>query len=757
MKLFLIDGHALIFKMYYAFLGRHIVNSRGVDTSILFGFTKYLLELVERERPTHLAVSFDPPGGTFRNSLYPEYKANRAETPQLVIDALEPLTGIVRAMNVPVLMVPGYEADDVIGTAAKRFASDGLDVFMVTPDKDYGQLVGPHIWQYRPGKSGSDNEVLGEAEVCAKWKISSASQVIDMLTLCGDSSDNVPGVQGVGPVGAAKLLSQYSSVDGIYEHLDELTPRQQQLFRAAGDHMALSRELVTIRTDVPLELGVDDMKLGNVRTAELEALMDEYEFPSLKRILQKLSPEAPAPVSASAAPAVPELRAVAPSGIGGSRVALNLKSAKLYVAADGKCASGSPGDFRALLEDAAVVKVGAGLKSQMNALADAGVELRGRLEDVELMHYLLNPESSHSLGRLAMGYLGVALDDAGPAEPAGLFDDAPAEDESGALRETAVLLPLADRLNAEIDRTEGMRRLYDEIEEPLLSVLSRMERTGVKVADVPDPDGEKIGTVVALYEFVPGTEGEGQTPTQRNYTLCLILEEGAQALPQREYYTEADGKAGYTSNSVGLYNLPLMRTGNTATRTELAKNTPVTVLGTLHAPAPQEGGWGLDADYCFVSCTVGGAQVYGYVPAAYINESASTGEVGTGGESLTYRHLKAGESVTLGRADGSGESGAADSIDLADGELLTVHGEADENGLVLVSYERDGVLYTGRIEESKLERASTFGIWIIVAVTIVTIAVLISTCYLILRKTAPPQSAAARKEDAAQDPEDDTP
>ena len=151
------------------------------------------------------------------------------------------------------------------------------------------------------------------------------------------------------------------------------------------------------------------------------------------------------------------------------------------MAADGKCAAGSPEDFRALLEDAAVVKVGAGLKSQMNALADAGVELRGRLEDVELMHYLLNPESSHSLGRLAMGYLGVALDDAGPAEPAGLFDDAPAEDESGALRETAVLLPLADRLNAEIDRTEGMRRLYDEIEEPLLSVLSRMERTGVKV------------------------------------------------------------------------------------------------------------------------------------------------------------------------------------------------------------------------------------------------------------------------------------
>ena len=173
MKLFLIDGHALIFKMYYAFLGRPMVNSKGVDTSILFGFTKYLLELVEREKPTHLAVSFDPPGGTFRNKLYPEYKANRAETPQLVIDALEPLTAIVRSMDIPVLMVSGFEADDVIGTVAKRFASDKMDVYMVTPDKDYGQLVSAHIFQSKPGKSGSKNEVLDSAAVCERWKISS--------------------------------------------------------------------------------------------------------------------------------------------------------------------------------------------------------------------------------------------------------------------------------------------------------------------------------------------------------------------------------------------------------------------------------------------------------------------------------------------------------------------------------------------------------------------------------------------------------
>ncbi len=227
MKLFLIDGHALVFKMYYAFLGRPMVNSKGVDTSILFGFTKYLLELIDRERPTHIAVSFDPPGGTFRNELYPEYKANRGETPALVVEALEPLTRIVEALDIPVLMLPGFEADDVIGSAAKRFEAEGFEVFMVTPDKDYGQLITPHILQVKPGKGGGENELLGVAEVCDKWKIASPAQVIDILAICGDASDNVPGVQGVGPVGAAKLLGKYGSVEGIYAHLDELTARQR--------------------------------------------------------------------------------------------------------------------------------------------------------------------------------------------------------------------------------------------------------------------------------------------------------------------------------------------------------------------------------------------------------------------------------------------------------------------------------------------------------------------------------------------------
>lgn len=482
MKLFLIDGHALIFKMYYAFLGRHIVNSRGVDTSILFGFTKYLLELMDREKPTHIAVSFDPPGGTFRNVLYPDYKANRTETPQLVIDALEPLTGIVKAMNIPVLMVPGFEADDVIGSAAKRFASEDLDVFMVTPDKDYGQLVGPHVWQYKPGKSGADNEILGPAEVCAKWKISSPAQVIDILALCGDSSDNVPGVQGIGPVGAAKLLAQYSSVAGIYEHIGELTPRQQQMFRAAEDHIELSRKLVTIKTDVPLDVNADDMRVGVVRTHELESLLSEYEFPSLKRLLSKIAAEPAAPeVKTESVCGFGEPEIVSPSGISGSRISVCLHSGRIYVSSGKKCSSGDPAEFRALLEDSSVVKVGCGLKAQMNALAAAGIGFNGKLEDVELLHYLLNPESSHGLDKLFMAYLGVDLSAGVDKSGAGLFDDISEENGHDFIMEAMLMLPLADRLNIEIDRTEGLRRLYDEIEEPLVRVLSRMERTGVKI------------------------------------------------------------------------------------------------------------------------------------------------------------------------------------------------------------------------------------------------------------------------------------
>lgn len=495
MKLFLIDGHALVFKMYYAFLGRPMVNSKGQDTSILFGFTKYLLELIDRENPTHIAVSFDPPGGTFRNQLYPEYKANRSETPQLVIDALEPLTSIVKALDIPVLMIKGFEADDVIGSMAVRSAAEGFDVYMVTPDKDYGQLVAPHVWQYKPGKSGSDNEILGPEDICSKWGIDSPSQVIDILTLCGDSSDNVPGVQGVGPVGASKLLTKYGSVDEIYAHLDELTPRQKGLFEAAAGHIGLSRELVTIKTDVPLDATAEDMVLDLAWTPDVEALFKQFEFPSLIRLVRKISARVAeahgggiglygqerAGASANGAGSGFGLvKTVSASDITDKRIAIHYCDGTLYVADSHGVASGSPSDFKSVLESPSVAKAGIALKPQIRELQYAGIEIKGRLEDIELLHYLLNPESSHKLDILAFTYLGEEIGNP-PSEGQGsLFDEAPAGPDHS--KEAFLLLPLSDALLAEMDRTDArLRELYDKIEEPMLKVLCRMETAGVKV------------------------------------------------------------------------------------------------------------------------------------------------------------------------------------------------------------------------------------------------------------------------------------
>ena len=475
-KLYLIDGHALIFKMYYAFLRRPMVNSKGMDTSILFGFTKYLLELVEREKPTHLAVAFDPPGGTFRNEMYPEYKANRPNTPQLVIDALEPLTEIVKAMNIPVLMIPGFEADDVIGSMALRSAGEGFDVYMVTPDKDYGQLVRPHVYQLRPGKGGGDDELLDAAAVCAKYGIQSTSQVIDMLTICGDASDNVPGVKGVGEVGAAKLISKYGSVEEIYAHLDELSPRQQAMFEDARGHIALSKALVTIKTDIALSCEASDMAMDMAFSPVLADLFEKYEFNSLKRYIAHV---------AQAAPAAEVRKDFEVAGAGAAQLAAAARRAgrcAFVTEADGAgifapvtgvtvavadgdrlmAASGGPADFKALLEDPSVEKFGFGIKLQLNRLLYSGISIEGRLVDVELIHYILNPERSHSLEILARSYLDVSLETAVPqAEAGSLFaDDGPAAGEAHAdrSREAAAILQLGGKVLAELEAS-GMTSL----------------------------------------------------------------------------------------------------------------------------------------------------------------------------------------------------------------------------------------------------------------------------------------------------------
>ena len=494
-KIFFIDGHALVFKMYYAFFRRPMINSKGADMSILFGFTKYILELMEREKPDYLAVAFDPPGGTFRNEMFPEYKANRTETPQLVIDALEPLQELCRAMNIPTLMMPGFEADDVIGSAAKRCAAEGLDVYMVTPDKDYGQLVEDHIWQYKPGKAGSDNEVLGVKEICSKYGIQSPLQVIEMLTICGDTADNVPGVKGVGEVGAGKLVAKYGSVKGIYEHLDELTPKQKAMFEEAEGHIWLSHDLVTIKTDIDVEVGTEEMKVNQAYGPELADLFEKYEFNSLKRFLSNVAPAQEKEekhleinkVTPSEVAKVARKAGICAIIVEGADGGIFTKERRVMAAApEGEAFKVSEGhckDFKALLEDTSVTKCGDDLKRQMNILAANGVSLRGKLYDISLMHYLLDPEKSHKVAILAGSYFGISLE-AGSEEPAAtgsLFEDIPSDEVlSDRSKEAAVLLLLKERLSEELDKA-GISKLYDGMEEPLMKVLSKMERNGVRV------------------------------------------------------------------------------------------------------------------------------------------------------------------------------------------------------------------------------------------------------------------------------------
>ena len=484
-KLFLIDGHALVFKMYYAFLRRPMINAKGDDMSILYGFTKYLLELIEREHPTHLAVAFDPPGGTFRNQLYPAYKGTRPPTPQLIIDALQPLTELVEAMNIPVMMVPGFEADDVLGSATAQYASESLDVYMVTPDKDYGQLIGEHAFQYKPGKAGADVEILGPEELCAKWGISSPAQVIDMLAICGDTADNVPGVKGVGEVGAAKLIARFGTLENIYEHLDELSPKQQALFVEAQPHMALSKTLVTIKTDMELPVSLEQMRYTGEFQPRLAELFAFYEFSSLKKYLNGHVAEAassePAPETAPFAFQEASLQAVLSAARKESALGIITEAAGIFapvsrmVLSSGGlvCSIEDPSLVKSILEDTAVEKFGVDLKRQANVLAFSGIGLEGRWNDIQLMHYVLNPERSHELTYLAQNYLGVSLEESAEAVPESLFDDA--SEEPTRLKEAAVLIPLGKKLR------EQLPEFYDSMEEPLAKVLAKMERDGVKV------------------------------------------------------------------------------------------------------------------------------------------------------------------------------------------------------------------------------------------------------------------------------------
>ena len=485
-KLYLIDGHALIFKMYYAFLRHPMINSKGADMSILFGFTKHILELIEKEKPTHMAIAFDPPGGTFRHEMYPEYKGTRDATPQLIIDSLEPLCELCEAMKFPVLMQKGFEADDMIGTVAKDAEKKGFQVYMVTPDKDYGQLISPNIFQYKPGKSGSEHEIIDVAKVCEKYNIQRPEQVIEILTICGDSSDNVPGVKGVGEVGAGKLISKFGTVENIYAHIDELTPKQREAFENSKGHIELSHTLVTIKTDIPVDIDEDAMLVNCEYDPKVADLFEKYEFGSLKKYLGNVQPTASTEEKKASWQTV-SLREISDKAkkAGWCAVLVEDQLQRATVAVEDFAAEGNIADFAHILSDAAIEKYGYDLKLQRNQLKGNGIELEGRLMDIELMHYLINPEKSHKIEILSRSYLNINIEESSSAPkvdaPLSLFDDIPEEETAPSrIAEVVITGMLGDVIWKEMEGL-GLQDLYLTMEEPLLKVLSDMEMEGVKI------------------------------------------------------------------------------------------------------------------------------------------------------------------------------------------------------------------------------------------------------------------------------------
>ena len=500
-KLYLIDGHALIFRSYYAFLRRPMINSKGEDTSILFGFTKTLTDLIIRERPSHLAVAFDPPSKTFRHELYPLYKANRAETPELIKSALDPLIEIVNSMSIPVLMRPGFEADDVIGTLAKKAESEGFTVFMLTPDKDYGQLVSEKIFQCKPGKNGGENIIIGPEQIKEEYGINDPRSVIDILAIWGDASDNVPGVRGVGEVGSRKLIQKYGTVENIYKHLDELPAKQQDAFREAESHISLGKHLVTIETSVDVECKEDDLILGTPHFAELKKLFDKYEFPSLKRQIPQLeeifitdksitlteatASEEKSGNTLSFSVATPDK--VIEEAIIKGIVGVSVRGDKISISSSNLVANLRPDQkilLRDILQNRDVTICGFDIKSLLNSMSAIGIKPLGKLWDVELMHYLLMPERSHKIEILSQSYLGINLESEKELVQADLFSsqNIAAEEESGEKlnAEASVMIPLAQKLREELERG-GTLKLYEDIEMPLIYVLASMEQEGINL------------------------------------------------------------------------------------------------------------------------------------------------------------------------------------------------------------------------------------------------------------------------------------
>ena len=544
-KLFLLDAMALIYRAHFAFSKNPRINSKGINTGAALGFTNSLLEIIKKEKPTHLGVAFDTSDPTFRHEEFPEYKAQREEQPEDIRVAIPYVKKIVEAFNIPVLIKPGYEADDIIGTIATEAGKQGFEVFMMTPDKDYAQLVSEHVYLYKPSFMGNGVDILGIPEVLKKFDIDRVEQVIDILGLQGDAVDNIPGVPGVGAKTAVKFLKEYGSVEGLLENTDKLKGKMKEKVEANKEQALLSKKLATIMLDVPIEYSFDALKYDGPDEEALRSLFEELEFRTLmKRVLgeepqaaassskSKIDPaqismftEAPSDSAEEEVPQekrnisntphnyhlinTPELRAdlitylelqdefcfdtettsLEPTDAELVGMAFAYVKGEAYyvpVPADQKEAQAIVDEFKEVLENKDITIIGQNLKYDMQVMRNYGVHLNGKIFDTMLAHYLLDPETRHNMDALAenlLNYTTISITEliGKKGVKQGNMREVEVEKVVDYACEDADITLQLKELLEKQIAENDLENLLHNIEEPLSFVLAEMEYEGVKI------------------------------------------------------------------------------------------------------------------------------------------------------------------------------------------------------------------------------------------------------------------------------------
>lgn len=539
-KLFLLDAYALIYRAYYAFIKNPRINSKGFNTSAIMGFVNTLEDVLKKEQPTHIGIAFDPAGPTFRHEAYEQYKAQREETPEVIRLSVPIIKDIIRAYRIPILEVSGYEADDVIGTLATEAGRKGITTYMMTPDKDYGQLVSDNVFMYRPKYGDKEFEVMGIAEVKAKFDIQSPAQVIDMLGLMGDTADNIPGCPGVGEKTAQKLIAQFGSIESLLEHTDQLKGAIKTKVETNREQILFSKFLATIKTDVPISLDMDRLKREEPDKEELKRIFEDLEFRSLlDRVLGTDKKTAAPPPSAQGdlfgffAPESTEApensnltrlqdltydyqlidteekieqllqniltqkilsldtETTGTDPIRAELVGMSFSYAEnqafyVPVPADRTEAQRIVDKFKPVFENKETLKVGQNIKYDMLVLANYGVEIQGEMFDTMIAHYVLQPELHHGMDYLAEIYLHyetIKIEELiGPKgkNQKNMRDLDPANIYRYACEDADVTLKLKNVLEKELKQNDA-ESLFRDIEMPLVPVLAYMERNGVRI------------------------------------------------------------------------------------------------------------------------------------------------------------------------------------------------------------------------------------------------------------------------------------